>query len=293
MCVKQMAGRFRAIQRVLRGRIRLPGMMIRVACAVILGLMGLVVFSAVQWGLASRAYPGGVGAFGRAKATGPWPVEVESRSWQVASFRSRYGDWFGAVRKDAYWSPMMGSVLVKSSHMYIRWDENLQFSPGEWISDVDLRGNSWVAGCESFAVGWPLRSFLATFAWKGMPEYDRVPRAIVVEGSEIDGPEDRTWFENLLGGLRSPLLLKEIIPTHVLSMNAIVNWAVWSSMFFAASLLPSGVRWIRGIYRVRRGRCGRCGYDVRASTGCCPECGRLIGGRSDGGGQGVSAASGG
>lgn len=289
--MKPKAGKVRAIQRVFRTRIRLPGMLIRVVCAVILGLVGMVVFAAVQWGLASRAYPGGVVAFGHRQVDGPWTGQVENQAWRYASFRSWYGDWFGAVSVDAYSSPMMYSFV--STHApggFLRWDANFQLPRDEWISAVDLRSNSWIAGCESFAVGWPMRCFRATYAWKNKAEYERMPRAIVVEGSEIDGPEHRTWIESLLGGIGAPYLLKEIIPTHVLWTNAIVNWAVWSSALFAVSYLPRGARFARGLYRVKRGRCGQCGYDVRASKGLCPECGGAIGGRS---GEGAADRSGG
>src|SRR5258706_6198807 len=62
------------------------------------------------------------------------------------------------------------------------------------------------------------------------------------------------------------------------------EWDVLFPFWFVTLLLgiPSAL-WLRGVWKrtrgVRRDRlglCVQCGYDLRASTGCCPECGREI-----------------
>src|SRR5687768_10578692 len=52
------------------------------------------------------------------------------------------------------------------------------------------------------------------------------------------------------------------------------HWAVAIPLFIA----PAAALWRarRRRQRVRAGLCGACGYDVRASTGRCPECGATI-----------------
>ena len=59
---------------------------------------------------------------------------------------------------------------------------------------------------------------------------------------------------------------------------AVPYWAVCTLL--CLPLAPSTVRWIRAWRRVRRGLCPICGYDVRASTNRCPECGNAIRGRA-------------
>ncbi len=57
-----------------------------------------------------------------------------------------------------------------------------------------------------------------------------------------------------------------------------VLWSVAIPMWLPAALvavvpLHYGVRTARRRRRRRHGRCATCGYDLRATAGCCPECG--------------------
>ena len=52
-------------------------------------------------------------------------------------------------------------------------------------------------------------------------------------------------------------------------------------VMFGVSPFLSYVRYRRRIRRRCDGSCSSCGYDLRASTGCCPECGTAIPARSN------------
>jgi hypothetical protein len=64
---------------------------------------------------------------------------------------------------------------------------------------------------------------------------------------------------------------------HVVLGPYILVIPYWVTIILAG-ILP--VRWavyrVRSLIRRRQNRCPHCGYDVRASIGCCPECGTSI-----------------
>lgn len=63
----------------------------------------------------------------------------------------------------------------------------------------------------------------------------------------------------------------EKLDQSIVSLNV---WWIVAVTFIPALLVTT--RFLRRKSRVRAGRCVRCGYDLRASTGVCPECGAPI-----------------
>lgn len=63
----------------------------------------------------------------------------------------------------------------------------------------------------------------------------------------------------------------EKLDSSILSLNL---W--WIVAFLFCPILSVTARLLQRVRRSRTGRCIRCGYDLRASTGVCPECGSPI-----------------
>ena len=61
----------------------------------------------------------------------------------------------------------------------------------------------------------------------------------------------------------------------VVSVEEAIRIPYWALV--ALPLVPLAIRWRRtrrATARTRQGRCPTCGYDLRATTDCCPECGK-------------------
>jgi hypothetical protein len=64
-----------------------------------------------------------------------------------------------------------------------------------------------------------------------------------------------------------------IWPDRIMDLD---QHSLWSELAVSISATVSAVllfRYSRKLRRVRAGLCLKCGYDLRASTGRCPECG--------------------
>ena len=93
------------------------------------------------------------------------------------------------------------------------------------------------------------------------------------------GPGDQhKWHLLGFGGSvrtaeRDPGMLPGSRESHLI----VPVWAL--TLLFALYPAWYGVRWRRAIkrsLRIRAGRCQQCGYDLRASTDRCPECGSPV-----------------
>jgi hypothetical protein len=83
---------------------------------------------------------------------------------------------------------------------------------------------------------------------------DRAPGAIPLPAEHSLGPDYNRWYF-----------------VHVYRSWCIPLWPLM--LAFGAVLMVRVVKHVQGRQRQRHGLCERCGYDLRGSSGQCPECG--------------------
>jgi len=91
-------------------------------------------------------------------------------------------------------------------------------------------------------------------------------------------PEERgRWWGDAATPAREPkwsLLGVSFAPaTRPGDLNWLVAPLAWPMLLLLVLPMAQVVRWLRVVRRRRRGRCVHCGYDLRGTSGDCPECG--------------------
>jgi hypothetical protein len=106
-------------------------------------------------------------------------------------------------------------------------------------------------------------------------EYFLGPRFDRDNSSGIAGGESDRWSTESAGGYTGFSYYRDLIGPSLIV--ALPHWALFSLLLLFPSL---AIRNLRKRYaartRLARGLCLSCGYDLRASIGRCPECGREL-----------------
>ncbi|MFG0284691.1 MAG: hypothetical protein ACF8R7_09745 [Phycisphaerales bacterium JB039] len=125
--------------------------------------------------------------------------------------------------------------VIASGHMRSRWI----------TSSIEHAGS---AGCDTTAIGWPMRSALMA------AYHDMATGTTQVRGAV------RLWHT------QDSFDLGGVFPVRPIFPGFVVNTLFYAVVVGAILALPLS-------FRARRGRCAKCNSDLAGPEGPCPECG--------------------
>jgi hypothetical protein len=138
--------------------------------------------------------------------------------------------------------------------------------PSPWPTTTGLA--SHFRQVDWLEVGWPLPCFVAVHATYA--DSAAIAGGKTLRGFDLDSPSAPDWLRPASG---TSGWGHTILPTSIRWPFFLANIAVWSAATWCLLSLPAASRALRRRRRRKRGLCHSCGYDIKANSGPCPECG--------------------